>query len=482
MSFISINFFIFYIIFLVFLKIPEFLKNEKISNLLSKTILLLGNFTFLLLTNVKCFICVFIQIILVYFFSILCEGKYRLRKIAVTVGVIIQICILCYFKYMNFFLDSISAIFNISINRIDIIIPLGISFYTFTSISYLVDIYKNKISCNKNFLDCAIFISFFPKLASGPIVKAQMFFPQLEKRTLSIDNIRSGLQVFLFGLAKKVVLADRLAIFVDDVYAAPAMFSSGTVLLALISYSLQIYLDFSGYSDMAIGVSKTLGFEFERNFNIPYLSQNVTEFWKRWHISLSNWLMEYIYFPLGGNRKGAIRTYINLMITMLIGGLWHGANWTFIIWGGLHGLALCIHKIYSKFNKVKKNIVTKSISIIFTFLFVSFCWIFFRADSIENAICVLKVVVSSNMGIKHYYLWSFISFAVVLIAYIITIKYKSNEPLPKALNKTNCSHVMGYYPISKLDNFYQLFLQILFIGLILTFAYISSNPFIYGNF
>lgn len=186
-------------------------------------------------------------------------------------------------------------------------------------------------------------------MVAGPIVKAGDFLPQLdENRNISLDNFRAGIQIFIFGLFKKVVIADWLSVFVDDVFQTPMAFYAISLILVFITYSIQIYFDFSGYSDMAVGCAKCLGYDFKRNFNLPYISSNISEFWKRWHISLSSWLKEYLYIPLGGNKKGVARTYINNMLTMLLGGLWHGANWSFLVWGGIHGLALCIHKAYKQ--------------------------------------------------------------------------------------------------------------------------------------
>jgi alginate O-acetyltransferase complex protein AlgI len=300
-----------------------------------------------------CFLMIILTI--VSFFSAIQIDKHPENKLFIFVGVIIPLTILGIFKYFNFFISSFVEIFGIRyVNSLNIILPVGISFYTFQSLSYTIDVYRKKINAEKDFIKLALYIAFFPQLVAGPIVRASDFLPQLEEeRNINLDNFKIGIQIFVSGLFKKVVIADWLSVFVDDVFRTPSAFHAISLILAVIAYSIQIYFDFSGYSDMAIGCAKCLGYDFVRNFNLPYISRNITEFWKRWHISLSSWLKEYLYIPLGGNRKGGIRTYMNNMITMLLGGLWHGANWTFLAWGGAHGIALCIHKFYKKlFGKI----------------------------------------------------------------------------------------------------------------------------------
>ena len=213
------------------------------------------------------------------------------------------------------------------ISSLKLIIPLGISFYTFMGISYISDLYHGKISDSSNILSIAMYLSFFPSITAGPITKARDFFSQINKpRTISLNNIGASVQIMVLGLIKKIVIADRLSVYVDTVYSCPNAYSGLTLFLASLAYSIQLYCDFSGYSDIAIGTAKLMGIELKRNFNMPYISRNISEFWKRWHISLSEWLQEYLYIPLGGNRNGRIRTYFNLMATMILGGLWHGAN------------------------------------------------------------------------------------------------------------------------------------------------------------
>lgn len=276
--------------------------------------------------------------------------------------------------------------FHTEFNLSEIILPVGISFYTFQTLSYSIDIYRGKIEPCKRLLDFAFFVSFFPQLVAGPIVRAIDFLPQINKPYhLSREGFGNAVFLIATGLVKKVVISDYISVnFVDRVFDNPEIYSGFMNLMAVYGYSIQIYCDFSGYSDMAIGIAALLGFKLPINFNSPYKSKSITEFWRRWHISLSTWLRDYLYISVGGNRKGKIRTYINLLITMLLGGLWHGAALKFIIWGGIHGLGLAFHKFWSSLISIKKNMIWNSFSILFTFHFVAFCWMYFRAIDIKT--------------------------------------------------------------------------------------------------
>ena len=301
--------------------------------------------------------------------------KTPYRKFLLTIGVIVNLAILCYFKYAYFFTDVYNSLFHSKIeivnylakwanewsgtNHFDagkILLPVGISFYTFQNISYLVDVYRRKVASVGNILDFGFYTSFFPQLVAGPIIRANQFIPQLYK-PFFLSRRQFGIAVFwiLNGLLKKIILSDYLAVnFVDRVFNNPTMFTGFENLMALFTYSLQVYADFSGYTDIAIGVAMLMGFYLPINFNSPYKAQNPGEFWKRWHISLSTWLKDYLYIPLGGNRKGKVRTQINLMLTMLLGGLWHGASWNFVIWGGLNGVGILLYKLWRNLTWLKK--------------------------------------------------------------------------------------------------------------------------------
>ena len=311
------------------------------------------------------------------------------KKVFIVITLLVNLGMLGYFKYTNFLFDTYFSFTGREFAPMDIFLPVGVSFFTFQSLSYTLDVYRGHLKPVNNIIDYAFFVTFFPQLVAGPIVRASEFLPQIHKPTI-VTKEMFGRAVFLIGcgLFKKAVISDYISInFVDRVFESPALYSGLENLFAVYGYALQIYCDFSGYSDMAIGIALLLGFQFPLNFDSPYQSKNITEFWRRWHISLSRWLKDYLYISLGGNRKGKIRTYINLMITMLLGGLWHGASWRFIIWGGLHGAALAIHKMYRNSNRRIEITVPRQLAPIFnillTFHFVCFCWIFFRATSIE---------------------------------------------------------------------------------------------------
>jgi alginate O-acetyltransferase complex protein AlgI len=379
------------------------------------------------------------------------------------------------FKYFNFFVASFAELFSIRhVNALHIILPVGISFYTFQSLSYTIDVYRGKINPEKDFSKLALYIAFFPQLVAGPIVRASEFLPQLEEnRNINLNNFKIGIQIFVFGLFKKVVIADWLSVFVDDVFKAPNAFHAISLILAVVAYSIQIYFDFSGYSDMAIGCAKCLGYDFSRNFNVPYISRNITEFWKRWHISLSSWLKEYLYIPLGGNRKGIIRTYINNILTMLLGGLWHGANWTFVAWGGAHGIALCVHKLYTKYVSKRVPALSFLPASFLTNIFVCFCWIFFRADSFSTAWRIIIRIITWQNGIIQIYAW-------VVVAIIMVCSAIAAAAIKAYLHKLES--IDGFYPILDLSKFGHLTLFFIAIGLLIGLAYTGANPFIYFQF
>ena len=314
------------------------------------------------------------------------SNKNGYRKFLLTIGVIVNLAILCYFKYAYFFTDVYNSLFHSKIeivnylakwanewsgsNRFDagkILLPVGISFYTFQNISYLVDVYRRKVGAVGNILDFGFYTSFFPQLVAGPIIRANQFIPQLYK-PFFLSRRQFGIAVFwiLNGLLKKIILSDYLAVnFVDRVFNNPTMFTGFENLMALFTYSLQVYADFSGYTDIAIGVAMLMGFYLPINFNSPYKAQNAGEFWKRWHISLSTWLKDYLYIPLGGNRKGKFRTHVNLMTTMLLGGLWHGASWNFVIWGGLNGVGILVYKLWRNLTYLKKTLLCFALFMVF---------------------------------------------------------------------------------------------------------------------
>ncbi len=329
------------------------------------------------------------------------EAKSWLRKAWVTLSLTINLGLLCYFKYTNFLSEVFASLTGGTFTAMDIFLPVGISFFTFQSLSYTIDVYRKEITPLTNLLDYAFYVSFFPQLVAGPIVRARDFIPQI-RRPLFVSSEMFGRGIFLIvsGLFKKAVISDYISInFVERIFDNPTLYSGVENLMGVYGYALQIYCDFSGYSDMAIGIALLLGFHFNINFNSPYKSASVTEFWRRWHISLSGWLRDYLYISLGGNRKGKIRQYANLIITMFLGGLWHGASWNFVLWGMMHGVALALHKVWMALTGRSKGErsggLRRFFGIFVTFHFVCLCWVFFRNAEFSTSIDMLKQIVTT---------------------------------------------------------------------------------------
>lgn len=322
---------------------------------------------------------------------IACCPSARRRRWLMIASVSCSAGILVGFKYTNFLLWNAGAIIGRNFQPLDIVLPVGISFYTFRTISYVVDVYKGKIQPTDSLLEYLFFISFFPCLIAGPIARASELLPQIRaNRPATRAMTYSGLWLLLLGVLKKAVAADYIAQYVNIAFGNPAGYSGVELLMAVLGYTMQIYLDFSGYSDMAIGIASVMGFKLPPNFDQPYRSLNVTEFWRRWHITLSSWLRDYVYIPLGGNRRGKPRQYFNLMLTMLVGGLWHGAAWQFVFWGAGHGTALCLHKwLMPRLARVPDTAWARFASWLVTFVVVATLWVFFRADSFTTACQVI---------------------------------------------------------------------------------------------
>jgi D-alanyl-lipoteichoic acid acyltransferase DltB (MBOAT superfamily) len=322
------------------------------------------------------------------------------RVLLLTLSIAANLGMLCYFKYTNFFYELYCNLSGRNFSSFDIFLPVGISFFTFQSMSYTIDVYRRQLLPLDRIQDFAFYISFFPQLVAGPIVRAKDFIPQIRKPLfVSREMFGRGIFLIVAGLFKKAVISDYISVnFVDRIFDNPNLYSGVENLLGLYGYALQIYCDFSGYSDMAIGIALLLGFHFNINFDSPYQSASITEFWRRWHISLSSWLRDYLYISLGGNRKGKIRTYLNLMITMLLGGLWHGPSLRFVCWGAMHGVGLAVHKaLMTIFPSMKSSGKTmkplwRVTGTIVTFHFVCLSWIFFRAETFETAIAMIKQI------------------------------------------------------------------------------------------
>lgn len=325
------------------------------------------------------------------------------RKVLLLVSLFVNLGFLIYFKYTNFFIETFVDSFRLfgkelELSTLNIILPVGISFYTFQTLSYTIDIYRKQLNPTKDILSFFAFVSFFPQLVAGPIERASHLLPQFYKTyQFNYNQVKSGLLLMAFGLFKKMVIADRAAVLVNQVYNNPADYYGFDVILATVFFAFQIYCDFSGYSDIAIGAARTMGFDLMKNFDSPYLSKSITEFWRRWHISLSTWFRDYVYIPLGGSRNGKYKTYANLFIVFIVSGLWHGAAMTFVIWGAIHGVIIVIEKAFYKERKIlfkklniQNNFAHKILFIPIIFVIVCFAWIFFRAHSLADSLILIN--------------------------------------------------------------------------------------------
>ncbi|WP_305021292.1 MBOAT family O-acyltransferase [Hymenobacter cheonanensis] len=317
------------------------------------------------------------------------------RRLLLTLSLLVNLGMLFYFKYTNFFLSGWQALTRQPVPVLHVLLPVGISFYTFQTLSYTIDVYRGQIKPLRSIWDFAFFVTFFPQLVAGPIVRASDFIPQISKAPfLTPADMGRAVVLIAAGLFKKAIISDYISLnYVDRIFDNPGLYSGIENLLGVYGYALQIYCDFSGYSDMAIGIALLLGYRLPTNFLSPYQSTSITEFWRRWHISLSSWLRDYLYIPLGGNRRGVVRQYINLFLTMLLGGLWHGASLTFVLWGALHGAALAVDKLFKQIFKPGDNWFIKLLGWVITFHFVCFCWIFFRAGTFEVASQVIHQII-----------------------------------------------------------------------------------------
>ena len=366
--------------------------------------LLLASYFFYACWNYKYLTLILFTTVVTYAVAILLErGKTQTaRKWILGAGICVNLLVLVFFKYLDFLFANLSRLLQMVhvqpvSNPFDFLLPVGISFYTFQAIGYVIDVYRKEVPAEKNFLKYALFVSFFPQLVAGPIERSKNLLGQLDEltkqRTWTRDGLSSGLGMMLWGLFMKMVIADRVAIFVDAVFTG--VYAAGTVetALAAFGFSLQIYADFAGYSAIAIGGARMLGIQLMENFNTPYFSMSIAEFWRRWHISLSSWFRDYVYIPLGGNRKGRLRKYLNLMITFLVSGLWHGAAWKYVAWGGLHGTYQIVEDLVKPLRKKTEaffevNQATFGYRLgrmTETFFLTTFAWIFFRADSLKRA-------------------------------------------------------------------------------------------------
>ncbi|MGD9020833.1 MAG: MBOAT family protein [Lysobacterales bacterium] len=355
-------------------------------------------------------------------------------RMALLASLCVNLGILGFFKYGNFFGTNLvealaRAGIDVSWSGFDVLLPVGISFYTFQSMSYTIDMYRGQLQPRQKLRDYALFVSFFPQLVAGPIVRASEFFRELDKKLhVSKRSMQTGLSLVIIGLVKKVVLADNLAPIVDAAFSDPVAVSGWQLLIAVYAFAFQIYFDFSGYTDIAIGAARTLGFRFPKNFNHPYSALSIRDFWRRWHMTLSRWLRDYLYISLGGNRKGRARTLANLAVTMLLGGLWHGASWNFVIWGGLHGLYLALERVLRRWFRFR---LPAAVHWLITFHLVCFAWIFFRAEDFATSRLIASKIfrLASEPLLAGVELYQVALLALLLAAHWVGNRYRLREKL-----------------------------------------------------
>ena len=359
------------------------------------------------------------------------------RKKLLVASVIVNLTVLGFFKYFDFFADSLVSTlglvgFEPSVFTLKIILPVGISFYTFQTLGYSIDVYRRRIEPERNLVDYGLYVAFFPQLVAGPIERAGRLLPQIKKpRRISAEQVNAGIFLIVWGLFKKVVIADQLAITADKVFSGEVQGGAPTIIAGALAFAFQIYCDFSGYTDIARGVSKLLGFELMLNFKLPYLAKNPSDFWNRWHISLSTWIRDYLYIPLGGNRRGRVRTFLFLMIAMTLAGLWHGAAWNFVIWGFYHGVLLVGYRLIGAWNRMPLltepgGAIRSVFQISIMFMLVVIGWVIFRADSVEQLATILGRFSDPNWGISQFGIVARFVFVLPLVA-MQAFQYRSND-------------------------------------------------------
>ena len=401
------------------------------------------------------------------------------NKKVLFIGVAINLSGLFFYKYTDFFISNINEVFDSKLHYLKVALPIGISFFTFQSISYLVDVYSGRVKYQENPFNLGLYISLFPQLIAGPIVRYKDVNQQITERKINLDKFTKGIKRFIIGLSKKVLIANPMAVIADEVFSLSVNdLSSGVAWLGVLAYTLQIYFDFSGYSDMAIGLGKMLGFDFLENFNFPYVSKSIQEFWRRWHISLSTWFKDYVYIPLGGNRVSNIKIYRNLMIVFFITGFWHGASWDFIVWGLFHGFFIILER-----NKAIARFLgaNSALSHLYTLLIVIIGWVFFRSSDLYYALNYLKALIGLSNGTNYmaYLIFDNYNKLLMLIGIVCSIPISKLITPSKAINnivvKYNSS--LNFVFIINLIALFTLFTLC-----IMEISKNSYNPFIYFRF
>ncbi|MBO0961649.1 MBOAT family protein [Neobacillus sp. MM2021_6] len=456
------------------------------QTVIAKVFLGVASLVFYSWWNINYLPLILISIAVNYTFGAILTKSYKKsnRKSILTFGIVFNVGLLGYFKYTDFFLSTINSLVEKNFPLLHLALPLAISFFTFQQISYLVDIYRREIEGYKIY-DYVLIVTFFPHLIAGPIIYYKEIMMELHKENyrVNVKNIAIGIFIFGIGLFKKVVIADSFSIWANQGYSHAFDLNFFEAWIASLSYTFQLYFDFSGYCDMAMGAALLFNIRLPINFNSPYKALNIQDFWRRWHITLGRFLTKYIYFPLGGNKRGLIRTYVNLLIIFLVSGFWHGAGWTFIIWGSLHGIAMLIHRMWKNSGRS----LPKPLAWMITFLFVHFAWVFFRADSIESAFAVIKSMVVFNDSIWSYRFHSegnslleigqlltiphgtAISVLLIFFVIFLSIWYVPNSNEQKEKFKPTISRTI-------------LFVLVATVAIYISFNSNSNSEFLYFNF
>jgi len=443
-------------------------KNIKIKNI----ILLLFSLLFYAWGEPKYILLMLITVLISYVYGIIIEKTKNVKhkKIIFVITVIAILLSLFIFKYLDFSINIFNKIFSSNISNVNLILPIGISFYTFQVLSYVIDLYKGKIKLQKNYFKLLLYVSFFPQLIAGPIVRYETIEEEIDNRRTTIEDFVYGFKRFILGLSKKIIIANNVAIICDGIYSNYQNFGTNILWLAAIAYTLQIYFDFSGYSDMAIGLGRIFGFHFLENFNFPYISTSITDFWRRWHISLSSFFRDYIYIPLGGNKKGTKNQIRNILIVWALTGLWHGANYNYIIWGIYYGIILILEKFV--FKKIIEKMPT-IIKHIYTLLIVIIGWVIFRIENISDLLNILTSMFSfKNMSLKQYIATDVTNISIFQYLFIGII---FSMPIYKKIFKNAKNSIV----LTLIEDFC---LGILFILNIMFLVSNQYNPFIYFRF
>jgi len=470
MIFSSITFLFYFLpVFLILYFITPF-KN---------TVLLIASILFYAWGELGYTLLLLVSIGINYVFGLLIEkhkNRNSQQKYYLAIGISLNLLLIAYYKYFNFFAEHV---FSIELDS-QVHLPLGISFFTFQAISYLIDVYRKEAKVEKNIINLALYISMFPQLIAGPIVRFKTVAEQINHRVSTFENINKGVRIFILGLAQKALIANSVAEVADEIFALKeAVLTTSTAWLGALSYAFQIFFDFAGYSNMAIGLGLIMGFTFPKNFNYPYVSQSITEFWRRWHMSLSSWFRDYLYIPLGGNRISPIRTYINLFLIFLLCGLWHGAAWTFIIWGIYHGLFLILERLGLS-NLLRK--LWRPLRHLYSIFVVLIGWVIFRAEGFNQLNYYLKTMFGFGIGetiefpYYAYLSYSFLTTLFFSVLFSLPIFVYFNSLLTRVRKKNRS--VLYFVLVTKLELFY----LVVFIFSLINIASGSYNPFIYFRF